>query len=85
IIKDSIIEGSSMIREDFLLEIGCEELPAKQLPLLMNALAEGMALALQKEQLNFDTIESFATPRRLAILVKQLETKQPSRLIEKKG
>lgn len=71
--------------KDFLLEIGCEELPPgvtqrfrKQMPKLIEN--ELVSLGLK-----FSEIKSFDTPRRLAVLVKQLEEQQPPRKIERRG
>jgi len=40
---------------------------------------------LDKAKLNYSGFESFATPRRLAILIKDLETKQQDKVIDRKG
>lgn len=74
-----------MASADFLLEIGTEELPPKALPSLMHALAEGIAAGLQQAGLVHGEIEPFATPRRLAVRVRQLATRQPDRIEERRG
>lgn len=70
---------------DFLLEIGTEELPAKGLFNLATQLGEVFAQELTKAQLSFVAPQIFVTPRRLAILVKDLAMEQPAREIERKG
>lgn len=74
-----------MTNADFLLEIGTEELPPKALSSLMHALAEGIAAGLQQAGLMHGEIEPFATPRRLAVRVRQLSTRQPDRTEERRG
>ena len=55
---------------DFLLEIGCEEIPARMIGPASQELHERIHKLLQREHLSSaDTVTSFDTPRRLAILV----------------
>jgi len=56
-----------MIKQTLLLEIGTEELPPKALLKLAAAFANGMRDGLEKVELDFADVNSFATPRRLAI------------------
>lgn len=74
-----------METQDFLLEIGCEELPAKSLTFFSQTLANNIQNELQKAELKHGAIKTFATPRRLAVLVEKLTTQQPARNIERKG
>ncbi len=74
-----------MNTQDLLFEIGCEELPPKNLRRLQDALAENIEQGLNKNQLKFEGIEKFATPRRLAIIVKALESAQPDQTVERRG
>jgi glycyl-tRNA synthetase beta chain len=62
---------------DFLIELGTEELPPKALKSLSNAFTEGVVSGLREQGLNFGTTEAFAAPRRLAIVIKGLETQTP--------
>jgi glycyl-tRNA synthetase beta chain len=71
--------------KDLLFEIGCEELPPVSLLKLSNALADNVATALELAGLKFDKVKSFATPRRLAVIVESLAVAQPNRIIEKRG
>ncbi len=71
--------------EDFLFEIGTEELPPKSLQALSKSLEESVTKQLKETGLTHGDIESFATPRRLAILVRKLSTQQPMQSIERKG
>lgn len=70
---------------DFLLEIGCEELPFAAVSNLAEALVANMTIALEKAQLGYQSIKSFATPRRLALLVTQLQDEQPSQNLVRRG
>ena len=70
---------------DLLLEIGTEELPPTALMRLSEAFAEGLTGQLIQHQLSFDSIERFATPRRLALRVRALATTQPDQDLVRKG
>jgi len=74
-----------MKRDDFLVEIHTEELPPKSLRKLAEAFCEKVAEGLQKSGLNFKDKTFFATPRRLAVLVNELDATQPDQTIERKG
>lgn len=62
---------------DFLIELGTEELPPKVLKSLSQAFTDGVVSGLREQGLNFGTTEAFAAPRRLAIVIKGLETQTP--------
>lgn len=64
---------------DFLIELGTEELPPKALKSLSNAFTEGVVSGLRDQGLNFEATEAFAAPRRLAIVIKGLETETPDK------
>ncbi|MFT7130106.1 MAG: glycyl-tRNA synthetase beta chain [Gammaproteobacteria bacterium] len=55
--------------QDFLVEIGTEELPPTSLLKLSESFRNQIKNGIVAEELNFTSIESFATPRRLAVLV----------------
>ncbi|BBB22852.1 glycyl-tRNA synthetase beta subunit [Abyssogena phaseoliformis symbiont OG214] len=74
-----------MNTQDFLLELGCEELPPKRLQQLSNALTHNLTTELDKLKLSYSSVESFATPRRLAVLVSNLQLQQNDQTIERKG
>lgn len=74
-----------MTTQNFLAEIGTEELPPKALKKLATAFAENMEQELTQAGLAFDKVEWFASPRRLAVKVLGLATAQPSKEIEKRG
>jgi glycyl-tRNA synthetase beta chain len=63
---------------DFLLEIGCEEIPARMLDGASEELRRRVADLLRTERLaDSPQVESLATPRRLAVVCKSLNTSQP--------
>lgn len=71
--------------KDLLVEIGTEELPPTALKKLSDCFSQEIISQLEKSDLAFQDFQSFATPRRLAILVKQLQTKQKDKTIDRKG
>ena len=62
---------------DFLFELGTEELPPKALLGLSEALTSGLLKGFESANLAFDEVSSFAAPRRLAVLVRNLDVKAP--------
>ncbi|TAK73720.1 MAG: glycine--tRNA ligase subunit beta [Gammaproteobacteria bacterium] len=74
-----------MKQDDFLVEIHTEELPPKALRKLGEAFSQQLQERLQKSDLSFAALHYFATPRRLAVLVKDLVAAQPDQVIERKG
>ena len=75
----------SLAHHDFLVEIGTEELPPKALLTLQNALVAALAAGLDKTGLSHGEISGFATPRRLAVLVKRLAAAQPEQHLKRRG
>jgi glycyl-tRNA synthetase beta chain len=53
---------------DFLLEIGCEEIPARMIEAASAELRERVGALLTRERLTANEITSFDTPRRLAVI-----------------
>ena len=74
-----------MQTKDFLLELGTEEMPPKLLKNLSQSLTNNLINILQKLNLTHSNVESFATPRRLAVLIKDLQLQQEDKIIELKG
>jgi len=71
--------------KDLLIELGTEELPPKALAKLLNALHQGVEAGLNKAELSFKTIQPYASPRRLALVISDLQVKQQDRSVEKRG
>lgn len=74
-----------MSQQPFLVEIGTEELPPKALKALYTSFAEGVEAGLRSAGLAFAGLHAFGSPRRLAVLVEQLDAQQPEQVIEKLG
>ena len=70
---------------DLLIEIGTEEMPPKALQGLSEAFSSGICSGLEQAQLSYKIAIPFATPRRLAILIKDVATMQADRKIERRG
>ena len=68
-----------------LFELGCEELPPKSLKPLRDALQASVTEQLHAAEITFDSIKSFAAPRRLAIQIQGISDKQPDRTEQKRG
>lgn len=79
------LRENKMTTQNFLVEIGTEELPPKALKTLATSFADNVEAELNQAGLTFDKIEWFAAPRRLAVKVLNLSTQQPSKEIEKRG
>ncbi|RKZ59250.1 MAG: glycine--tRNA ligase subunit beta, partial [Gammaproteobacteria bacterium] len=71
--------------EDLLIEIGTEELPPKALTKLSDAFTQGVVDGLKKAGFEISDVDSFAAPRRLAVLIKSVAAMQPDREVERKG
>jgi len=72
-------------KQDLLIEIGTEELPPKSLKNLTVTFAEQMDLALKKEELGFSNTNWYATPRRLSLLITDLDVTQKDKEHQRKG
>ena len=71
--------------KDLLIEIGTEELPPKSLRTMMENLGSNFSQKLNEAELEFESLQTFATPRRLALLIKRLAAAQPDHIVEKRG
>jgi glycyl-tRNA synthetase beta chain len=69
----------------FLLEVGCEELPASFVSSAIAQWQQQIPQSLQENILESDSVEVYGTPRRLAVLIKGLPSQQPDREEEVKG
>lgn len=68
-----------------LFELGTEELPPKNLKTLRDALSDNITQALKDANISFDTIKSYASPRRLAVQIFGVAEKAEDRKEIKKG
>ncbi|MBL1271924.1 MAG: glycine--tRNA ligase subunit beta [Oceanospirillales bacterium] len=74
-----------MAKQDFLVELGVEELPSKALKPLSEAFTQGITKGLEDAGIEFGKVEAFAAPRRLAVRIRDLADAQPDKPVEKRG
>ena len=70
---------------DFLVELGVEELPPKSLSDLSQAFHDSIATQLQALNLSFQSVHAYASPRRLAVHVTDLQSAQPDQDVQTLG
>ena len=70
---------------DLLFELGTEELPPTALKRLMQSLEKGFLEGLSNAGLSHGECKAFATPRRLALLISDVQTAQEDRQVERRG
>lgn len=74
-----------MSKENLLIELGTEELPPKALKKLAQAFAQSFEKDLNVAEIEYNEIKWYASPRRLALKVMDVATRQKDKTIEKKG
>ncbi|HEX7063948.1 MAG TPA: glycine--tRNA ligase subunit beta [Bacillales bacterium] len=74
-----------MSKEDLLIEIGLEEMPAPFVTDAMEQLKEKTVKWLNEEQIQYDSAEAFSTPRRLTVFVSGVADQQTDREEEARG
>ncbi|MGO5000289.1 glycine--tRNA ligase subunit beta [Oceanisphaera sp. W20_SRM_FM3] len=74
-----------MSEQNFLVELGTEELPPKALRSLGTAFANNLQQELNQADLSFSEVLWFAAPRRLAVYVTGLSLAQADKQVEKRG
>ena len=77
--------SADSLTDDLLIEIGTEELPPKALKTLSRAFSQGVVDGLKSAGFEVNEVESFAAPRRLALLIKSLAASQPDRDVDLHG
>ena len=70
---------------DVLFELGSEELPSGAVFPLANALADNLVAALFKANLTHGEVTRFATPRRLAVLIQDVQMEQSTQSLSRRG
>lgn len=73
------------MNQDLLIEIGTEELPPKSLQELQNAFAAGLEQQFSELGIGFGGVTPFSTPRRLAVLLTEVEPRQPDQALVRRG
>ncbi|MDX1466694.1 MAG: glycine--tRNA ligase subunit beta [Halomonas sp.] len=74
-----------MAANTLLVELGVEELPPSAIDELSDALAEGIRRGLADADLDAGEVLAYASPRRLAVQIRELADKQPDREVERRG
>jgi glycyl-tRNA synthetase beta chain len=79
--------SNDLLKQDFLVEIGTEELPPKALKELLKSFSATIYRELETAGFSYDKKVSqiFASPRRLVARVVDLAATQPDRAVEKLG
>ncbi len=72
-------------KQDLLIEIGTEELPPKSLKRLATAFHQEICAALKDNDLDFIETSWLASPRRLAVIIKQLDISQSDKQQQRRG
>jgi len=70
---------------DFLLEIGCEEIPARMIDAASRELRERVGALLSRERLGGDGLSPLASPRRLALMAPDSPLRRPMSLSKSPG
>jgi len=76
---------SNSKKNDFLLEIGSEELPATFVPSGMIQLEKAICKLFKEKKINVDSIKIYGTPRRLSIYATGIPKKTSTEIIKRKG
>ena len=71
--------------DDFLVEIGTEELPPKSLLTLSKVFCREIEKELATYELTHGSVVAYATPRRLAVTVAELSLKQQDQSVSRRG
>ena len=71
--------------DNLIIELGCEELPPKNLYFLAESFAQSFVKGLQDAGLSLSAYKVFATPRRLAVFIENLASAQEDQTITRKG
>lgn len=74
-----------MSKRDFLLEIGLEEIPARFVDGAIQQLEDKVKRWLEENNIHFELVTPYATPRRLALLIQGMAEKQEDIKEEVKG
>jgi len=72
-------------KKHFLFELGTEEIPAGYIANAIQKLEELITQSLSEYKLTYQQIITYTTPRRMALLIKYLQTQQADEIIEKTG
>ncbi len=71
--------------EKLLIEIGTEEIPSSYIDTAIEGFKRELTTLFDNRGLSYGDVETYATPRRLALLVNALQDRQEDRVLEIKG
>lgn len=71
--------------DTLLLEIGCDEIPARYLPLAASDLEAKASAALTDARMSFESVKTYGTPRRLALIVAGLSDRSQDAVTKVRG
>ncbi|MGE5580616.1 MAG: glycine--tRNA ligase subunit beta [Bacillota bacterium] len=71
--------------EKFLLEVGCDEIPARYLPLAVRDLHAKAEAALKEARMAFSDVRTYGTPRRLVLAIEDLSDRSGDAVTEVRG
>ncbi len=80
-----VAQTSDTQHSDLLLEIGTEEIPASYIQPALEQLEQKISKVLQDNRLDFKSVCTMGTPRRLILSVEEVSTNQPDRTVEIMG
>lgn len=84
-LAEELLSASTDDKETFLLEIGSEEMPSSFIQPALASLKERIETLLKQENVPFESIEMYGTPRRLTAYIKGLALFKPTAAEEKRG
>jgi glycyl-tRNA synthetase beta chain len=64
---------------EFIIEVGCEEIPARYVESTLSQLHANLAKQFQEDSLGHGVIQSYGTPRRLVLVAPSLDDRQADR------
>lgn len=73
------------MKENCLIEIGCEELPALLVDRLSSQIKDLTEQSLVRRQIAFSRIDTYATPRRIALFITEIASSTTTKTVTKKG
>lgn len=84
-LNKELLSTNPSAQNDYLLEIGSEELPASFVTIGCHNLEKMLRTLLEKEEIPFETISMYGTPRRLTAYVHKLALAKPGKVEERRG
>lgn len=72
-------------KDDLLIEIGSEEIPAAFMPSALANFEKTIRKLFEEKEIRFESVELFGTPRRIGIILKNTDAGTHSQMMERKG